>query len=461
MRATAVAATGRTALGGQRMRPRRSTPPGERWTGREASEAITSKRPEALGAPDEPPAPIPGPVAARMGLPRHERPVMLRLRNTLTRSRRAGRAARARPASGCTRCGPTVYRFAHVGNLRSFLLRRPDPARAPLPRARGPPRQEHHRRRPPARRAGSIAARTGCSSRPASSQDARGDRRLPTRPPSTPTRPLVNILPAHVFPRATEHIPRDGRAWPRRSRTPGHAYATPEGNVYYAVGDVPRLRPAVGQHARRAAGRPPRRGRAGQARPGRLRPVEGGRARAACSSGRRRAGATASPAGTSSARRWRCATSAPRFDIHTGGIDNVFPHHEDEIAQSAPIGGAVPARLWVHGEFLLIDGRKMAKSAGNFQRVTELVERGLDPARLPLPDADLAATGASSSTRTGRWRRRLRPSSRCGRGCEALGPPPADGSVGGAAAAAWPARPAIGPTGVAAGATGHGDGRAT
>ena len=68
-----------------------------------------------------------------------------------------------------------------------------------------------------------------------------------------------------------------------------------------------------------------------------------------------------------------------RFDIHTGGIDNVFPHHEDEIAQSAPLVGGPPANHWVHGEYLLMRGRKMAKSAGNFQRVTELADRGIDP----------------------------------------------------------------------------------
>jgi cysteinyl-tRNA synthetase len=69
----------------------------------------------------------------------------------------------------------------------------------------------------------------------------------------------------------------------------------------------------------------------------------------------------------------------PRFDIHTGGTDNVFPHHEDEIAQSAPIVGGPPARLWVHGAHLLMAGRKMAKSAGNFQRITELAAEGHDP----------------------------------------------------------------------------------
>jgi cysteinyl-tRNA synthetase len=69
----------------------------------------------------------------------------------------------------------------------------------------------------------------------------------------------------------------------------------------------------------------------------------------------------------------------PTFDIHTGGIDNVFPHHEDEIAQSAPLVGGPPARVWVHGAFLQVGGQKMAKSAGNIERVAELAERGIDP----------------------------------------------------------------------------------
>jgi cysteinyl-tRNA synthetase len=63
-----------------------------------------------------------------------------------------------------------------------------------------------------------------------------------------------------------------------------------------------------------------------------------------------------------------------QFDIHTGGIDNVFPHHEDEIAQSEALSGLLPARHWVHGAHLLMAGHKMAKSAGNFLRITELEE---------------------------------------------------------------------------------------
>src|SRR4029078_2447711 len=68
-----------------------------------------------------------------------------------------------------------------------------------------------------------------------------------------------------------------------------------------------------------------------------------------------------------------------RFDGHTGGIDNVFAHHEDEIAQSAPIVGGPPARVWVHREFLQVGRQKMAKSAGNIERIADLAERGLDP----------------------------------------------------------------------------------
>ncbi len=68
-----------------------------------------------------------------------------------------------------------------------------------------------------------------------------------------------------------------------------------------------------------------------------------------------------------------------RFELHTGGVDNVFPHHEDEIAQSEALTGLVPAASYVHGEHLLMSGRKMAKSAGNFQRITDLADEGIDP----------------------------------------------------------------------------------
>jgi cysteinyl-tRNA synthetase len=68
-----------------------------------------------------------------------------------------------------------------------------------------------------------------------------------------------------------------------------------------------------------------------------------------------------------------------RFDIHTGGIDLKFPHHEDEIAQSEGATGHRVVNLWMHGEFLTLADAKMAKSAGNIIRVSELPSKGFKP----------------------------------------------------------------------------------
>ena len=68
-----------------------------------------------------------------------------------------------------------------------------------------------------------------------------------------------------------------------------------------------------------------------------------------------------------------------QFDIHTGGIDLVPTHHENEIAQSKGCTGKVPAKFWMHCEFLLIDGGKMSKSLGNTYTVQDLIDKGYDP----------------------------------------------------------------------------------
>jgi cysteinyl-tRNA synthetase len=68
------------------------------------------------------------------------------------------------------------------------------------------------------------------------------------------------------------------------------------------------------------------------------------------------------------------------FDIHAGGVDNIFPHHENEIAQSESATGRPFARLWLHAEHLIVDGEKMSKSLGNQYTLGDLLEKGL-PAR--------------------------------------------------------------------------------
>ena len=67
------------------------------------------------------------------------------------------------------------------------------------------------------------------------------------------------------------------------------------------------------------------------------------------------------------------------IDIHCGGVDNIFPHHENEIAQSEALSGGPFVRFWIHGEHLLVEGEKMAKSKGNFFTLRDLLERGYEP----------------------------------------------------------------------------------
>jgi cysteinyl-tRNA synthetase len=72
------------------------------------------------------------------------------------------------------------------------------------------------------------------------------------------------------------------------------------------------------------------------------------------------------------------------LDIHTGGEDNKFPHHECEIAQSEAFTGQPYVRYWVHATHLLVDGSKMSKSKGNFYTIRDLIQRGYHPLAIRL-----------------------------------------------------------------------------
>jgi cysteinyl-tRNA synthetase len=79
-----------------------------------------------------------------------------------------------------------------------------------------------------------------------------------------------------------------------------------------------------------------------------------------------------------------CSAMAMKFlgetlDLHCGGVDLLFPHHENEIAQSEAVTGRQFVRFWIHGEHLLVDGEKMAKSKGNFFTLRDLLDKGYDP----------------------------------------------------------------------------------
>jgi cysteinyl-tRNA synthetase len=67
------------------------------------------------------------------------------------------------------------------------------------------------------------------------------------------------------------------------------------------------------------------------------------------------------------------------FDIHCGGVDNMFPHHENEIAQSEAATGKKFVNYWLHNEHLLVEGKKMSKRFGNFYTLRDLLAKGYDP----------------------------------------------------------------------------------
>jgi cysteinyl-tRNA synthetase len=100
-------------------------------------------------------------------------------------------------------------------------------------------------------------------------------------------------------------------------------------------------------------------------------------------------------------------------DLHVGGIDLRFPHHENERAQSNSLTGDETVTTWVHGEHLLFEGRKMSKSAGNVVLLSDVIARGLDPLALRFTflenryrsqmDLSWASLDAANST-IKRWR---------------------------------------------------------
>jgi cysteinyl-tRNA synthetase len=381
------------------------------------------------------------------------RTLMLHLRDTLTR-----RIAPVEPLEpgwvGMYTCGPTVYRFAHVGNLRSFLLA--DLIRRALLyhgldvlHVKNVTDVGHLRDEGFDRGQDPMLVQAGLEEKTPQEIAAAYEAAFHA------DEAAVNILPAHVFPRATEHIPEMVRL-AEALQDAGHAYLTPEGNLYYNVASFDGYGRLSGNSLVDL-----RAGHRGDVEPDKRDPADFALWKAA-GAGRLLKWPTTRWGEGFPGWHLECSAMAmrylgPIFDIHTGGIDNVFPHHEDEIAQSAPIGGAIPAQLWVHGEFLLSGGHKMAKSAGNFQRVTELVDRGLDPLafryltltskyarKLEYSARSLGAAAAALESLRG--------------GLRELGAPPVDGPWAGPRALVAGSAGER-PMGIAVGAAGHGDGR--
>ncbi|MEV0587431.1 cysteine--tRNA ligase [Nonomuraea sp. NPDC050310] len=276
-------------------------------------------------------------------------------------------------------CGPTVYRYAHVGNLRSYLLS--DLIRRVLERRRA--RVEvcqnitdvGHLVDDAEIGEDKVAAQARAEGR-SSMEIARFYEDAFRRDTAA-----LNLRPPDHTPRATETIDLMIELIVKLMEK-GHAYAVPDGSVFFAAetfpgyGEISGNRLDALQPGHRVEGVDPR---------------KRFHADWALWKHSHRELVWETPWGGTGFPGWHIECSAmsleflgDHIDLHTGGIDLRFPHHEDERAQSDSAAGKEVVRHWVHGEHLLFDGRKMAKSTGNVVLLSDVAEAGLDPLAVRL-----------------------------------------------------------------------------
>jgi len=297
----------------------------------------------------------------------------VRLYNTLSRRKEEFRPQEPGRV-GVYTCGPTVYRYAHIGNFRTYLF-------ADL-LCRTLEYLGHH--------VTQVMNITDVGHLTDDQFDRGEDKmlvsaRLENRPAEEiadfyaraflEDSARLNIRPAAYYPRATEYVPRMQELIAQLLER-GNAYLV-DGGVYYDIASFPEY----GRLSRNS----PERLRAGARGEPDPRKRNAGDFALWKGAGHSRLQVWESPWGPGFPG-WHIECSAmstallgERFDVHTGGRDNVFPHHEAEIAQSEAAFGHRVVGYWVHGDFLMLAGARMAKSAGNFLRVTELEEQGVDP----------------------------------------------------------------------------------
>ncbi len=301
---------------------------------------------------------------------------MLRLYNTLTRS--LVDFAPADPQNvGVYGCGPTVYRPPHIGNFRTFLFN-----------------DLLHR----------YLEWKGFGVRFVMNLTDVEDKIIneaatTSRTIDQVTEPMIaaffadldtlNIRPADVYPRATTHI-TEMIDLVQQLMERGHAYVSGD-SVYFDISSFPQygaLSRIPATEIRSGAGLATRAGgidadeyEKADARDFVL--WKGGK------DVDRQVGASWDTPWGTGRPGWHIECSAmsmkalgQTFDIHTGGEDLIFPHHEDEIAQSEGATGHPFAHYWLHVKHLLVNGEKMSKSKGNDFTIQQLVERGYAPSAM-------------------------------------------------------------------------------
>ena len=277
-------------------------------------------------------------------------------------------------------CGPTVYRDAHVGNLRTFLLS--DLIRRTL-EVQG-------------KQVNLVQNITdvGHMAEDINPQDKMlAQAKLEEIDPFEIARKyeanfhtdleLLNIKPARRYPRASESIALMHDLIAKLIEM-DHAYVGTDGSVYFAANSFPSYGAISGN-------------RLSDLKPGHRYEYtdEGGKRFHADWALWKVAGERSEMVWDSPWGRgfpgWHIECSAMsleflgnRIDLHVGGIDLRFPHHENERAQTNSVTNLETVNIWVHGEHLLFEGRKMAKSSGNVVLLSDIAARGYDPLSLRL-----------------------------------------------------------------------------
>jgi cysteinyl-tRNA synthetase len=263
-------------------------------------------------------------------------------------------------------CGPTVYDYAHIGNFRAFLF-------------------EDLLKRWLVYRGFKVMHVMNLTDVDDKTIKGSQKQQVPLKQYTDfyvkaffEDVKALNIQPADVYPRATEHIP-EMVALIKTLMAKGYAYRGEDGSIYYAIckfpdyGKLSKIKPAQLKVGARVSQDEYAKEEAQDFALWKAWTPEDGDVFWETELGKGRPG-------------WHIECSAmsmkylgETFDIHCGGVDNMFPHHENEIAQSEAATGKKFVNYWLHNEYLLVEGKKMAKRFGNFYTLRDLVSKGYDP----------------------------------------------------------------------------------
>jgi cysteinyl-tRNA synthetase len=289
----------------------------------------------------------------------------IRFFNTLTRKKEVFKPLEARKVKMYT-CGPTVYDYAHIGNFRAFLF-------------------EDLLKRWLIQRGFQVMHIMNLTDIDDKTIKGSQQQHMPLQQFTDfyakaffEDIKALNIQPADVYPKATDHIP-EMVALIKTLLAKGIAYKGEDGSIYFSVSKFPNY----GKLSKIKVNELKAGARVSQDEYAK----EEARDFALWKTWTPEDGDVFWEIGLGKGRPgWHIECSAmsmkylgETFDIHCGGVDNMFPHHENEIAQSEAATGKKFVNYWMHNEYLLVEGKKMSKRFGNFYTLRDLLAKGYDP----------------------------------------------------------------------------------